>query len=81
MKIERRVDFLGIPVKKAPVDPGFQEELSTSPFVPRLDDSKTYVSVSVLSNEKVLLSKGVYRDRAHYAGDFRQRTIGKSINK
>lgn len=59
--IERRVDFLGIPVKKTSCGAKYKEELSHPPIFPRSQSmEKKYVYVAATPSGAVEVIKGVY---------------------
>ncbi len=56
MVIERRVDWLGIPVRKVSVPAGYTEESSNEP--PMVRESKPYAKATVLPGDRVDFSRG-----------------------
>ncbi len=63
MGIERKVDVLGIRVKRTPIKSPYQEELS-SRNAPILDQIRTkkFSAIKVLSDDKVELTEGEITD-------------------
>ncbi len=61
--IERRVDFLGIPVKRTNCDVGYGEELSHPPLLLRSPGTeKKYVYIKITPSNSIEITSGIYAD-------------------